>query len=103
MLYDAYHEIKNLSNPNGTTMKYTVVGNICEIDNFAVGRLIPEVKEGDVLAIMTAGAYGYSMASNYNSRIRPLEVMVENGKARVIRKRDAFDDLIRNQDGLWNS
>ena len=101
MLYDAYHEILNLSNPEGKPHKYTVVGNICEIDNFAVDRMIPEAKEGDVLAIMTAGAYGYSMASNYNSRVRPMEVMVENGEARIIRKRDTFEDLIRNQQGLY--
>jgi diaminopimelate decarboxylase len=103
MLYDAYHEILNLSNPKGQFQKYTVVGNICEIDNFAVNRSIPEVKEGDVLALMTAGAYGFSMASNYNSRVRPLEVMVENGKAKIIRNRDSFEDLIRTQDGLWES
>ena len=106
MLYDAYHEILNLSKGlmhQTPTQKYTVVGNICEIDNFAIDRMIPEVKEGDVLALMTAGAYGFSMASNYNSRVRPMEVMVENGEARIIRNRDSFEDLIRTQDGLWES
>lgn len=103
MLYDAYHEILNLSNQNGKPEKYTVVGNICEIDNFAIHRMIPEVREGDVLALMTAGAYGFSMASNYNSRVRPMEVMVENGEARIIRNRDSFEDLIGTQDGLWES
>ncbi|MFT4526006.1 MAG: diaminopimelate decarboxylase [Bacteroidia bacterium] len=112
MLYDAHHEILNLSRGltdgigkglmhQTPTQKYTVVGNICEIDNFAVDRLIPEVKEGDVLALMTAGAYGFSMASTYNSRVRPLEVIVENGEARIIRYRDSFEDLIRSQEGLY--
>ena len=97
MFYDAYHIINNVSNPQGEEKKYNVVGNICEIDNFAVDRMIPEVKEGDIIAIRNAGAYGYMMASNYNSRPRPAEVLVINGKAKLIRKRDTFDDLMKNQ------
>ena len=95
--YRSYHEIVNTSNPNGAAKKYTVVGNICEIDNFAVDRPLNEVNEKDIIAIKTAGAYGYSMASNYNSRFRPAEVLIKNKKAHLIRKRDSFDDLIKNQ------
>jgi diaminopimelate decarboxylase len=97
MFYNAYHEIVNTSNPNGKEKQYTVVGNICEIDNFAVDRPLSEVNETDIIAIKTAGAYGYSMASNYNSRYRPAEVLIKNGQAHLIRKRDSFDDLIKNQ------
>ncbi len=97
MFYNAYHEIVNTSNPNGKEQKYTVVGNICEIDNFAIDRNLNAVSEKDIIAIKTAGAYGYSMASNYNSRYRPAEVLVKNKKAYLIRKKDSFDDLIKNQ------
>ncbi|MCP4692992.1 MAG: diaminopimelate decarboxylase [Desulfobacterales bacterium] len=95
MFYDAYHEILNVSNPRGKMKKYNVVGNLCEIDNFAVGRMINEVKEGDVIAIRSAGAYGYSMASSYNSRFKPAEALVYNGEAKLIRRRETFEDLTR--------
>jgi diaminopimelate decarboxylase len=97
MFYDAYHHIVNLSNPNGTKRVYSVVGYICETDTLGYDRLLDEVKEGDILAIQNAGAYAFSMSSNYNSRYRPAEVLVENGEARLIRKRETFDDLVRNQ------
>jgi diaminopimelate decarboxylase len=97
MMYDAYHEIVNISNPNGDQKIYTVVGNICETDTLGADRKLNEVREGDLLAIKNAGAYGYSMASNYNSRFRPPEVLIWNGKAQLIRKRDTLDDLLRNQ------
>lgn len=97
MMYDAYHEIVNISSPQGAQKIYTVVGNICETDTLGVDRKLNEVGEGDILAIKNAGAYGYSMASNYNSRLRPAEVLVWNGKAQLIRKRDTLDDLLRNQ------
>ncbi len=71
MMYDAYHEIVNLSNPNGSHKIYTVVGNICETDTLGADRKLNEVREGDILVLKNAGAYGYSMASNYNSRLRP--------------------------------
>jgi diaminopimelate decarboxylase len=77
--------------------QYTVVGNVCEIDNFAINRTINEVNEKDIIAIKTAGAYGYSMASNYNSRFRPAEILIKNNTAHLIRKRDSFEDLIKNQ------
>ncbi|MDE0470975.1 MAG: diaminopimelate decarboxylase [Ekhidna sp.] len=97
MFYDAYHEVINISNLLGKQMKYTVVGNICEIDNLAKDRYIEEVCEGDVILFKSAGAYGYSMASTYNSRFRPAEVLIHNGKANLIRKADSYEDLIRNQ------
>jgi diaminopimelate decarboxylase len=97
MFYDAYHEIVNVSNPNGPRRRYNVVGYICETDTFAQDRELPEVREGDLLAFRNAGAYGFSMASNYNSRPRPAEVLVYNGKAHLIRQRETLQDLTRNQ------
>jgi len=97
MMYDAYHEIVNISNTSGTKRVYTVVGYICETDTFGLDRKLSEVKEGDILAFKNAGAYGFSMASNYNSRLRPAEVLIYEGKAHLIRKREQFEDLIHNQ------
>ncbi len=97
MMYEAYHHISNLSNPNGTERIYTVVGNICETDTFAWDRTLPEIREGDLLVFHNAGAYGFEMSSNFNSRLKPAEVMVENGNAILIRRRDTFDDLLKNQ------
>lgn len=97
MFYDAYHHIKNISNPAGEKKKYSVVGNICETDTFAWDRDLNEVRENDLLVFYNAGAYGFQMASDYNSRFKPAEVMVENGKAKLIRKRDVFDDILKNQ------
>ncbi len=97
MMYDAYHHIENASNPDGTPRIYNVVGNICETDTFAWDRQLPEVREGDYLAFYNAGAYGFEMSSNFNSRLKPAEVMVEGGEAKLIRKRDVFDDLLRGQ------
>jgi diaminopimelate decarboxylase len=96
MFYDAYHNIINISNPTGTPRVYTVVGYICETDTLGWDRKLNEVREGDLLVIMNAGAYGYSMSSNYNSRLRPAEVLIDKGKARLIRKRETFEDLTRN-------
>jgi len=96
-LYDAYHEITNLSNPHGTKRIYSVVGYICEADTLAYDRQLNEVREGDVLAIHNAGAYAISMSSNYNSRFRPAEVLIYNGKAHLIRKRETFEDLMKTQ------
>jgi diaminopimelate decarboxylase len=96
MLYDAYHEIINISNPTGTPRIYTIVGYICETDTFGWDRKLNEVREGDLLAIKNAGAYGYTMSNNYNARFRPAEVLVFKGKAQLIRKRETMDDLLRN-------
>lgn len=97
MMYDAYHEITNLSNSTGDKKQYNIVGYICETDTLGAARNLPEVREGDILAIHNAGAYGYSMASNYNSRVRPAEVLVENDTIRLIRQQETFDDLLRGQ------
>jgi len=100
MMYDAYHGLYNLSNPDGKKVKYNVVGYICETDTLAAHRELNETKIGDLLVIKNAGAYGYSMASNYNSRLRPAEVMILNGTAHLIRRRESFEDLIKNQEVL---
>lgn len=97
MFYDAYHHIVNISNPGGTPRIYTVVGNICETDTFGWDRKLNEVREGDVLAILNAGAYGFSMSNNYNARMRPAEVLIHEGKPRLIRKRETLDQLLVNQ------
>lgn len=97
MFYDAYHHIENISNPKGKEKKYSVVGNICETDTFAWDRMLNEVRESDYLVFYNAGAYGFEMSSNFNSRFKPAEVMVKNGKAHLIRKRDVFEDLLRSQ------
>jgi diaminopimelate decarboxylase len=97
MFYDAYHRIENVSNPNGTPKRYSVVGNICETDTFAWDRTINEVREGDYLVFYNAGAYGFEMSSNFNSRYKPAEVLVKDGQAQLIRRRDRFEDLLRNQ------
>jgi diaminopimelate decarboxylase len=97
MFYEAYHRIRNISNEQGPLKKYAVVGNICETDTFAWDRELNETQEGDVLVFDNAGAYGFEMASNFNSRYRPAEVLVKEGKALLIRKREVFEDLLRNQ------
>jgi diaminopimelate decarboxylase len=97
MFYEAYHRIENISNPFGNPRIYTVVGHICETDTFAWDRKISEVREGDFLVFYNAGAYGFEMSSNFNSRLKPAEVLVKDGEALLIRKRDVFEDLLRNQ------
>jgi diaminopimelate decarboxylase len=97
MFYEAYHHIMNISNPTGPERIYTVVGNICETDTFAWDRPLNEVREGDFLAFCNAGAYGFEMSSQFNSRLRPAEVLVKDGKVQVIRKRSTFEDLLLNQ------
>ena len=97
MMYDAYHKITNISNPDGISRIYSVVGYICESDTLGYDRRMNEVRIGDVLAISNAGAYGFSMSSNYNSRLRPAEVLIYQGKAHLIRKRENLDYLMQNQ------
>ncbi|WP_298536525.1 diaminopimelate decarboxylase [uncultured Algibacter sp.] len=97
MFYGSHHDIVNISNPKGRERFYTVVGYICETDTFGNNRRINEINEGDILCFKNAGAYCFSMASNYNSRCRPAEVLWYNGKAHVIRKRETFEDILRNQ------
>jgi len=97
MFYDAYHEITNISKPGDKPRFYTVVGYICETDTFGVNRRIAEIQEGDILCLHHAGAYCFSMASNYNSRLRPAEVLVHEGKDYLIRRRETMEDIFRNQ------
>lgn len=97
MMYDAYHEIINGSNLSGEKKTYNIVGNICETDTLGADRTLNTVHEGDLIVIKNAGAYGFSMASNYNSRPRPAEVLIENGKPRLVRQRETLEDLIKGQ------
>lgn len=100
MFYGSQHEISNISRPHGMDRFYTVTGYICETDTFANNRRIPEVHEGDILAFHNAGAYCFTMASNYNSRYRPAEVLWHKGQAHLIRKRETFEDILRNQNAV---
>ncbi|WBX72677.1 diaminopimelate decarboxylase [Tenacibaculum pacificus] len=100
MLYNSYHTIENLSNPKGRERFYSIVGYICETDTFGSNRRINEISEEDVLCFSNAGAYCYSMASNYNSRYKPAEVMIYKGKDYLIRKRETMDDILRNQENI---
>lgn len=97
MLYGSQHQITNISNPDGRERFYSVTGYICETDTFANNRRIAEIQEGDVLSFSNAGAYCFTMASNYNSRLRPSEVLWYNGKATLIRERETFEDIIGKQ------
>ena len=97
MFYDSYHHITNLSNTNGAERIYTVVGYICETDTFAWDRKIAEINENDILAFQNAGAYVFAMSSNYNSRLKPAEVLVKGGKAHLISRRQTLEDLLINQ------
>ena len=102
MFYGSYHEIENLSNPTGEERFYSVVGYICETDTFGSNRKISEIKEGDYLVFKNAGAYCFSMSSNYNSRYKPKEILWIGGEGHLIRREEKFDDLIRNQVELSN-
>jgi diaminopimelate decarboxylase len=97
MLYGAQHHIDNISNPKGKERFYSVVGYICETDTFANNRKIAEIKEGDILCFRNAGAYCFSMASNYNSRYKPAEILWKNNKGHLIRQAETFEDLLKNQ------
>ncbi len=97
MMYDAHHEMVNISNLNGHTRVYAVVGYICETDTLGWNVTLNEVSEGDIIAIKNTGAYGFSMSSNYNSRLRPAEVLILDGKAHLIRRRESLDDLMATQ------
>ena len=112
-LYDAFHRIwpvntnikmPEVENPDKTTVMkgmelVDIVGPVCESsDTFATYRALPKVKEGDLLAIFSAGAYGFTMSSSYNSRPRPCEVLVDGGKFSIIRKRETYEDLVRGED-----
>jgi len=98
MMYDSFHNITNISNPEGRDRYYSVVGYICETDTFGSNRRISEISEGNILCFHNAGAYCFSMASNYNSRYRPAEVMIYEGNDYLIRKRETFEDILKNQE-----
>jgi diaminopimelate decarboxylase len=97
MLYDSYHKIVNISKTEGRTRVYNVVGYICETDTFGVNRKMTEINEGDILAFYNAGAYCFTMSSNYNSRYRPAEVLIHEGKDYLIRERETMEDILKNQ------
>ena len=97
MFYGSQHHIENISHPKGKERFYSVVGYICETDTFANNRKIAEIKEGDILSFRNAGAYCFSMASNYNSRYKPAEVLWMNGEGHLIRAHETFEDILRNQ------
>jgi len=101
MMYGGYHEVTNVSNPTGKEMLYDVVGYICETDTLAAERMLPQVREGDLLVFKNAGAYGFTMASNYNSRLRPAEVLVYQGKPHLVRQRETFEDITRHQISIF--
>ena len=97
VLYNAYHHIENISNPQGDQKLYSIVGNICESDTLGFDRFLSEVREGDVLSISNAGAYGFSMSNQYNARLRPAEVLIYEDKPYLIRKREELEDLFKNE------
>lgn len=97
MFYNASHEIINLSNPTGKERFYSVVGYICETDTFATNIKIPEISQGHILCFKNAGAYCYSMSSNYNSRCRPSEILWNGVESFLIRRRETIDDILSTQ------
>ena len=103
MMYCAYHHIENISNPDGEQRLYTIVGYVCETDTFGYDRKLNEVRNGDLLAFHNAGAYCSSMSSQYNSRVRPAEVLIEGDRSYLIRERETMDDLLRGtiEHGLY--
>ena len=99
-LYDAKHDIWNLKQNDSDTKKWTIVGPVCESSDILAKDHEMNASEGDILAIKTAGAYGFVMSSNYNSRVRAPEILIDNNQYTVIRKRESFEDLIRNEVSL---
>ena len=97
MMYGSDHHIENISNPNDNERFYSVVGYICETDTFATNKRISKIFEGNILSFKNAGAYCFSMSSNYNSRFKPSEILFHKNKAFEIRKRETIDDLLKNQ------
>ena len=97
MFYGSKHSIENISSNSNEIKNYSVVGYICETDTFSENVNLKKTNEGDILCFKNAGAYCFSMSSDYNSRFRPPEVLVSNNEIKLIRKRESFKDLIRNQ------
>ena len=97
MFYGSKHAIENISSNSEEIKNYSVVGYICETDTFSENVKLKKTQDGDILCFKNAGAYCFSMSSNYNSRFKPPEVLVSNNEIKLIRKRENFKDLIRNQ------
>lgn len=100
MYYDAYHQIHNLSNPMGEQRLYSIAGYLCETDNFALSRWVSEIRKGDILCLYNAGAYGFTMSSQYNSRVRPPEVGRQGNQLHLLRRRETLEDIIRTDEFL---
>ena len=97
-LYQAYHAVENVSRPDAPAMLADIVGPICETGDFIAKERQIGAQAGDILAIRSAGAYAASMASNYNTRCRAAEVMIDaQGNSRLIRRRETLDDLLANE------
>ena len=96
-LYKSYHEVVNLSNPSDQKEEYTIVGYICEKDTFAEKRKVSRISKDDILCFKNAGAYGFNMSSNYNSRLKPAEVCIHNNMLKKIREEEQLEDLFKNQ------
>ena len=96
-LYNAKHDVWSLTESYSNNKKWTIVGPVCESSDIIAKDHVINADEGDILAIKTAGAYGFVMASNYNSRMRPPEVLVDGNKFNIIRARESFDDLIKSE------
>ena len=96
-LYNAYHDIINTSQSSESSAQFDVVGPVCETGDFIGKDRMLSLEEGNVLAVVDVGAYGMSMSSNYNSRVRPVELLVDENKIIEIRKRENFNDLIRGE------
>lgn len=99
MLYDSFHDVeiyrKDFDGQNTEEIEQTIVGNICESGDIIVkNRVLPVIKENDIIAMLDAGAYGFSMSSNYTQRLKPAEVLIQkDGSAKLIRRRDTFEDI----------
>ena len=97
MMYGSNHHIENISNPDDMERYYSVVGYICETDTFATNKKISSISPGDILSFSNAGAYCFSMSSNYNSRFKPAEAFYIDDKVLIIREREKIEDLLINQ------
>ena len=97
MMYGSNHHIENISNPDDMEKYYSVVGYICETDTFATNKKISSISPGDILSFSNAGAYCFSMSSNYNSRFKPAEAFYIDDKVLIIREREKIEDLLINQ------
>ena len=102
MMYGSNHSIENISNQKDLERYYSVVGYICETDTFATNIKLKNVSTDDILCFKNAGAYCFSMSSNYNSRYKPAEVMLINNTYKLIRQRERFENLLINQIDIFN-